>query len=321
MNNGLNKYEKRHEVDSGALAHMIEEEGMQQVSKDVNLAYALIWYDKRDHTLHFCRNTERPLYMLETTSNYFFVSELDMMIWILNRHGEKILNQMEVPPHIEFIINVANLDIDQKELSQNKVYSYATSYNDRTYYGAGYDTKKEGPKDSKILYDLIGKNITFKIKHYVKTIDKKQAPELTYIGNYTKDIEVKFITRKELPANFRDLEWTAQVNSVEKVGNSHKLLLKTKTVKEKQEEVDDQLDQFDKTILDLGDGNNLLGIDFKEMMKFGCGNCGAALRKEDHPFYALTPDDERLLCTNCTSEFLTDTERFKEKLLKKKHVH
>lgn len=77
--------------DSHAIAMLLEEE--PDFIKAKNLfrgAYALVWHDKRDQSLNFVRNFDRPFGFLSTMDDgLFFGSELDMVSWIVERPGNR----------------------------------------------------------------------------------------------------------------------------------------------------------------------------------------------------------------------------------------
>ena len=49
------------DVDSETLLHNFANNGVAETVKILDGAFAVVFYDKRDHTLHFVRNKERPL--------------------------------------------------------------------------------------------------------------------------------------------------------------------------------------------------------------------------------------------------------------------
>jgi predicted glutamine amidotransferase len=73
---GGHKHHADTEVDSEAIAHLLaKEEDPEKVLRKVNGAYALIWYDADTKKLNFIRNTQRPLWLMETSTEYIFASE------------------------------------------------------------------------------------------------------------------------------------------------------------------------------------------------------------------------------------------------------
>lgn len=77
------------EVDSHAIAHLIHEKGddVEAALRELNGAYALVWYDVQNRTMNFVRNSQRPLTYVETHSGWFWASEGGMLAWILNRNS------------------------------------------------------------------------------------------------------------------------------------------------------------------------------------------------------------------------------------------
>ena len=94
-------------VDSEALAIHIEEvlnrkdvytqEMMDEAFGKVNGAYATCWFNQERDEFQFIRNSQRPLCIAETADAYFFASEGNMLHWILNRNGIKIVKLELVP--------------------------------------------------------------------------------------------------------------------------------------------------------------------------------------------------------------------------------
>lgn len=73
---GGHKHHADTDVDSEAIAHLLaKEEDPEQVLRKVNGAFALIWYDVDNKKLNFIRNTQRPLWLLETANEFIFASE------------------------------------------------------------------------------------------------------------------------------------------------------------------------------------------------------------------------------------------------------
>lgn len=84
----LNKEEK-FTVDSEALFSAINREGFENISDQINGAFALIWYDKFEDNLKVARNDDRPLYMLKIKNHddVIICSESKMGEWILGRNA------------------------------------------------------------------------------------------------------------------------------------------------------------------------------------------------------------------------------------------
>ena len=74
-------------VDSHAICKHINEHGYKSMFKNMEGAYALIWYNAEEKKLYFARNAERPLFFVETTTKIYLASEEKMLDWILDRNN------------------------------------------------------------------------------------------------------------------------------------------------------------------------------------------------------------------------------------------
>lgn len=99
MHNGTLRTHKYHDdvkTDSELLFKDINDNGLLPVLKELNPgdAYALVILNKKDHTISFVRNEERPLFYCfhETRRVMYWASEKWMLLAMMGRNGEKILN-------------------------------------------------------------------------------------------------------------------------------------------------------------------------------------------------------------------------------------
>lgn len=84
-------------VDSNAVAAHIEEHGYKSMFKQVEGAYAFIWYNADNKTLYFARNAERPVFLVETDDAIYLASEGKMLDWILDRNDLTKYSVQNVP--------------------------------------------------------------------------------------------------------------------------------------------------------------------------------------------------------------------------------
>jgi len=83
-------------TDSEALYHNLNEFDLVEVMKEMSGAWALVWYDKRNNSINFLRNNQRPLaYTFSDDGKMiYWASEAGMLRWILGpdrnnvKHGE-----------------------------------------------------------------------------------------------------------------------------------------------------------------------------------------------------------------------------------------
>lgn len=69
------------DVDSEAICHAMSTRVAKDVLEDLDGAYALVWYDALDHSIHFARNKERPFHFAfsESGDTMLFASEAWMI--------------------------------------------------------------------------------------------------------------------------------------------------------------------------------------------------------------------------------------------------
>jgi hypothetical protein len=80
-------FNKDVEVDSHAITHALNERPAKDVLKEIDGAFAFVWYNREDGKTHIARNHERPLSFVETTSNIYFASEAPMLDFVLGRRA------------------------------------------------------------------------------------------------------------------------------------------------------------------------------------------------------------------------------------------
>lgn len=100
------------DTDSEALFHNMNELGIEDTVKKLNGAYALTWWDKRDHSLNMLRNDKRDLYYVvdKTNSVLYWASEITFLYAVLNHdhipfEGKKI-SMLPVDTHIKWTVNL-----------------------------------------------------------------------------------------------------------------------------------------------------------------------------------------------------------------------
>lgn len=79
------------EVDSHAIAHAIHEHGdVTKALSSIDGAYALIWYDVANESINLIRNSQRPLWWMETSNSWIWSSEKAMLEFVAGRHNISI---------------------------------------------------------------------------------------------------------------------------------------------------------------------------------------------------------------------------------------
>jgi predicted glutamine amidotransferase len=116
---GSHKHLKDVEVDTDALAHVLdEEEDIEKALQKVDAAFALVWYNVEKQKLHMIRNTERPLCLAYTKDGgIVFASEIDTIIWAASRNNLTLKSD----PYLikENHLVTLNLDTNKKTWNQD----------------------------------------------------------------------------------------------------------------------------------------------------------------------------------------------------------
>lgn len=111
------------DVDSHALAHHLAKEAdIAKALKEINGAYALVWYDVDNSKLHLIRNDERPLYLAELKQGgWVFASEQETIFYGLSK-GSKYLTLTEAPKMLEeYMLYTFDLSSNTPTLSKEKL--------------------------------------------------------------------------------------------------------------------------------------------------------------------------------------------------------
>jgi len=82
---------EKYGTDSQAVYSHLNQYGLRETVDQLQGAWALTWYDQRDHTLNFLRNEKRPLHYAYSKDHTTIVwaSEYSMLEFIMARYGFK----------------------------------------------------------------------------------------------------------------------------------------------------------------------------------------------------------------------------------------
>lgn len=75
-------------VDSHAIAHTLHKynNDVEKAMQEIDGAYAMIWHDFLTNQIKIVRNSQRPLYWMETNNAWYWASEENFLQWIATRH-------------------------------------------------------------------------------------------------------------------------------------------------------------------------------------------------------------------------------------------
>lgn len=125
-------------VDSNAIANALETRDYKDVLKEVNGAFAFIWYDLENKLLHFVRNKDRPLSIIETERSWYMASEGMMAHWIASRNNQNVLSATLIPEGVVHTIEIQQdkpkfIETEKVELYTPKTYVYSGTSGGSTY--------------------------------------------------------------------------------------------------------------------------------------------------------------------------------------------
>lgn len=197
------------EVDSHAICHSIAQIGYKKTIEKINGAFALVWYDAKEKKLHIGRNTQRPLWIIQTETADYVASEPGMLEWLYFRNFSKTekakyfntellytydvdtltegYNNEPMPKKVQSVVTTSLL------LPPTVIYSTKTtghSSNENTFHGANL---KQGDRVvfehvSNSVYDkritIVGKSVNLPTNYRVSahiTTDDMSDIELEYM--------------------------------------------------------------------------------------------------------------------------------------------
>lgn len=88
------------EVDSHVICHNLAEHSVEDVVKELQGAFTLVWHDSRDDTLNIIRNDKRPLAMARDrdSETIYFASEAAMLVWVAERNNIRLEDVVQPKP-------------------------------------------------------------------------------------------------------------------------------------------------------------------------------------------------------------------------------
>lgn len=173
------------DVDSEALiynlANNTKGEGYVDVIENIHGAFALVWFDTRDDSLHIIRNSERTLFFskLKGEETIVFASEKPMIDFAVHRNEKEVEDYQAFEVGVEYIFPTKDpMAFIKKERNLYKE-SPPQNYSNNPYGNNYKFPPQKQPKQQGELHKLN------------KTRDKKVKDKLTSLG-YDMNEEVKF---------------------------------------------------------------------------------------------------------------------------------
>lgn len=166
---------KLFEVDSENVCYSIAKLGIEETIKKLHGAFVLVWHDSKLNTLNFIRNSERPFYMMKTTTNdWYGASEKDMIKWIMSRKkfNPTIEKEFELEVGVQYIFEATDGLRFKEEVKHElptfrSTYSYSNSYWPSRSSSSYYDDYDD--------YDYTGRTVTKPHTNRVSTLITKPS--------------------------------------------------------------------------------------------------------------------------------------------------
>lgn len=134
--------DKNVDVDSHAICTHMAANGYEETLKNVDGAFALVWYNKSEGKLHLARNLQRPLNILDCDDCWIIASEANLGYWIASRNNIKVTSSKVLETETVYTFDLNDLSKYTEEkveyhkwVSKGNYYSYPTAFS--KYYKTG----------------------------------------------------------------------------------------------------------------------------------------------------------------------------------------
>lgn len=317
-------------VDSETLLHNFAVNGVSETVKIVDGAFSVVFYDKRDHTIHFLRNKERPLFYTfsEDNKTLLWASEAWMLSITCARFGYKISEVHELPEMVEFSFPLPRQSSPSKvdvipEITKTVLtkevkiyehpwgaYSYVNQDNEQSARGLIVVPKGTmGAKDlvnlhkRKLMASFLGKDVNFSVSGFVEgkhqkfirayaELDEADVVEIRIFMDKKNQMFGQLCEDKE---NF----WTGHVKRVSSVNAARGyLLLDNRSIKVYEPRVPQNVINAGEKCFNLYHNKPVTAQQWLDATSCGCDNCGTIpqLREAaDLNWY----DDDKFFCGTC----------------------
>ena len=201
---GCHKSLKDTQVDSEAIAHTIaEQKTLEAALKKINAAYVLVWYNTEEHTLNFVRNSERPLWFIESQAGaLLWASEKETLYYTMSRNDVKFkepAKELVAGTHVRLKIGTSGWEKTEEVLHnagylwQSSSYPVTNYQNSRHFQGSTWDSStshttrevtpynsnKKGPND---ISGTLAEVIMSRIMHPAITLARSKEIERFHCG-------------------------------------------------------------------------------------------------------------------------------------------
>ena len=180
-------------TDSEYIFHALAHNDTADVLKSIDGAFALVWHDSRDNTMHIARNDERPFWLghVKDSKTVLGVSEEEMLDLICVRNDIELSEKYLVNTEVELIFNLDDLH-DPEVIERKMMEPWGASYAGKrgtTNRSGGTNTSSTTFNKPRKVCGLIDGYVPYSdssIYGYIEAMDMQTYEEIR-INGYTKE--------------------------------------------------------------------------------------------------------------------------------------
>jgi len=168
--------------DSDVLAHAMSKNNPLEVIESAQGSYALVWYNEKEHTMNFARNSDRPLFLASTENAMFWGSEELMLQLAIKRSKRSKLVKIEsVPEGTHMAIDLKEMEVASTKFTPKKKEVVVYASNTDVYSGKAWPKdgtqSTTGNAGSSDVTPVFGKGDAFECFPYDYFMDANKVPQ------------------------------------------------------------------------------------------------------------------------------------------------
>lgn len=319
---------KDFEVDSENIFHAINKEGVKATCGKLHGAFALTWYDRKDHSLNFLRNDERPLFIAasQDEKTIFWASEDWMIKVACGRAGAKFKNPLSVDKntHFKYLLpnsevkgRVSGISLNSSETLEMYVPQYPKIHHRGNFaFNRAKEDSPAGKDSTPHSYEKSLKFLNVEIKFVVDGEVAKEDGSTYFLAHplANQDISLRIYTQKNslLYYEMKDFAKTTTVHTgwarcIRSEGRDVYLIVDTSSIKSGHlqpvdEDIEDGIedgddDTYEETFTGPN-GQELSRAQFMSAVRAGCAWCGDTILPVDAKDVVWLSDGS-CVCPDC----------------------
>lgn len=306
------------DVDSQAIFYNISKKGIEDTVAKMRGAFALVWWDAVNKSLHMIRNNERPLVLgfVEDTKEIYFASEEGALEWITSRNGIHLDATHMLQVGTEYIFGIDDpWDFKTRKLELYK--PKATVYTGKSKTDWSKNKEEKDQKRAKLI-EQAGYKPRERIPFYL--CEWKRYSTKSPIG-YGEAVlaEEPFSTviihqmSYNQYQNWKDCPVTGAITNVVKGKDDDEFVLHVNVASINTYEVEEVVENNqgggkvialpDKSKTVAGPKGEISLEEYDKLTKHGCLNCGTNISYDDAPYVSWNGTGG-VYCPDCTTEFV-----------------